>query len=306
MIQLSSLLKKPVISVSTSDVCGEIKDVYFDKMCKKIAYFYIENAQALSCFLPFESAQYISDAIVIEDKIQLIPTADIDLTELCANMYGKPVYTLNGIFKGMTTDVIAYETGKVSKLQTQDEDIIPSSVASIGDVIFIKSTAKPSQKQKKNKIPKPEKDYPVYILEETENKEINNAPQAGTPVILHTPVAVNAAIDVNAEFQTPQPPVSLTSDVREPVLSHGAFELLLDGSAAYSYDEDAHTPTRVICDYEFLLGRTLGADLCTYTGELIAKKDSAVTGAIVEKARRAGKLVELTLNSVKPAIRHKI
>ncbi len=87
---------------------------------------------------------------------------------------------------------------------------------------------------------------------------------------------------------------------KEPVLSNGAFEMLLEGSRAYSYDDDARTPTRVICDYEFLLGRTLGADLCTYTGELIAKQNSTVTDAIVDKARRAGKLVELTLNSIKP------
>ena len=75
--------------------------------------------------------------------------------------------------------------------------------------------------------------------------------------------------------------------------------LLLDGTLPATAEPDAHTPTRIICDYEFLLGRTLGADLNTYGGQLIAPKGSEVTAATVEKARYAGKLVELTLNSVK-------
>lgn len=109
----------------------------------------------------------------------------------------------------------------------------------------------------------------------------------------------SAAYALPTDHSSPKPPISMSADSREPVLTNGAFQMILDGSAAYSYDEDAHTPTRVICDYEFLLGRTLGADLRTYTGEIIAAKGSAVTDETVDRARRAGKLVELTLNSVK-------
>jgi len=104
----------------------------------------------------------------------------------------------------------------------------------------------------------------------------------------------------SAEKVIPEAPIALNPDSREPVLTHGAFQMLLEGDST-EYDEDAHTPTRIICDYEFLLGRTLGADLNTYLNEPIAKKGDEVTSEIVEKARRAGKLVELTLNSIKNA-----
>lgn len=57
------------------------------------------------------------------------------------------------------------------------------------------------------------------------------------------------------------------------------------------------TPPRIIGDYNFLLGRTLSQDLLTYSGELIAPKNTFVTIDVVEKARANGKLLDLTLNS---------
>lgn len=57
------------------------------------------------------------------------------------------------------------------------------------------------------------------------------------------------------------------------------------------------TPPRIIGDYNFLLGRTLSADLLTYSGDLIAPANSFVTIDVVEKARANGKLLDLTLNS---------
>lgn len=56
-------------------------------------------------------------------------------------------------------------------------------------------------------------------------------------------------------------------------------------------------PTKIIADYNFLLGRSLQEDLYTYNGELIAMKNTYVSVDVVERARQNGKLLELTLNS---------
>lgn len=138
----------------------------------------------------------------------------------------------------------------------------------------------------------------------TYNSAITNSespkPESQHTAVYVAPAEKTSSINIDdAAVVQPKPAVALSADNREPVLSNGAFNILLDGSSAFSYDEDAHTPTRVICDYEFLLGRKLGADLLTYTGDLIATQGTVVTDLVVEKARRAGKLVELTLNSVK-------
>ncbi|MEG1662842.1 MAG: hypothetical protein RR338_02545, partial [Clostridia bacterium] len=63
-----------------------------------------------------------------------------------------------------------------------------------------------------------------------------------------------------------------------------------------AYD-DGHTPPRIICDYSFLLNRHLVCDLKTYMEELLAESGSLVTTELVEKARKSGKLIDLTLNS---------
>lgn len=315
MAQLKKIIGSPVLSSSTSCIIGKIADVYFDEKLKNSVYFCIRHAESDEAFLlPFGLAQSISDAVVIDSEASLVTISDADVTALRFGVLGMPVFTPVGADKGEISDVTVAISGKVLKLQTPIAEFTPSQIVSVGNAIVQKGGVKP--KQKKPSLPRPEKDYPVYILNDREKvleieKSIrdgvapmtlneNNAetlnkvatesePATETPAMEAIPVA-------NATDRTP----AVGATDKEPVLSNGAFEILLDGSDAYSYDEDAHTPTRVICDYEFLLGRTLGADLNTYTGELIARKNSVVTDAVVERARRAGKLVELTLNSVKP------
>lgn len=283
--------------------------------------------------LPVGKADSMSDAIVIKSEADLIPTNEADVSDLRIGIMGMPVFTPVGGYKGDISDAVICGNGKVSKWQTVQSEFTPSAIISSGNVILQKGAAK--IKQKKTVIPRPEKDYPVYILNDTKKvleieksildgaapvyaeaednsavgttaAEIKPAQTANTvfaDTVLTEATNNTSAKSADAVFPGAAFPGAISMQAgndKEPVLSNGAFEVLLDGSNAYSYDEDAHTPNRVICDYEFLLGRTLGADLMTYTGELIAKKNSVVTDSVVEKARRAGKLVELTLNSIKP------
>lgn len=293
MTNLSALVGKPVLNISASRIEGFVYDVYFDEYLKTVVYFCITptaiNTVSKTLLLPCSEAQGIADAVVIADSTKLAYPLDVDLTSLHNGVLGKEVFLPNGVNKGKIADVLITNANKISKFKTETDEFTPSVIISIGDVLLLKSAVK--QKPRKVTLPRPEKDSPVYILNDTAQVlEIEKT--------LREADANQEAVPA-AAVQESLKPISFGAHSAEPVLSNGAFEVLLDGSQAYSYDEDAHTPTRIICDYEFLLGRTLGADLCTYTGELIAKQGSLVTDIIVEKARRAGKLVELTLNSVK-------
>ena len=294
MTRLSAVIGKPVIDISSTRIAGVVCDVYFDNNLKSAVYFCIEPSDGRSkekLFLPFENASAVADAIIISDETKFCNP--VDLENLQSDLIGKSVYYTSGVCKGKISDASIFANAKVGKFKTETDEFTPSSVISSGDVILIKSATK--SKSKKTVIPRPKTDYPVYILNDAQKalaaeREIlkgNAVPFSPSPL------PIDEAEDKTQNNQSVKN--------SEPVFSNGAFNVLLDGSQAYSYDEDSHTPTRVICDYEFLLGRTLGADLCTYTGEIIATKGSAVTDFVVEKARRAGKLVELTLNSVKPS-----
>lgn len=277
--------------------------------------------------LPIEDASSISDAVVIADEVPFISPADVDLTAMHSGLKDMAVYSQSGAFKGGISNVLFTNAGKVVKLILPDGEFTPQAILSVREVMILKSAIKAKPSVKKRTIPRPEKDYPVQILNAEQSAVALNIdkpattanaqsamaatlsaeqPQYTKPAttqrtegaIAYTATPISAA---NSAVEVPtKPVVALSADKREPVLSNGAFQIILDGSEAYSYDDDAHTPTRIICDYEFLLGRTLGADLRTYAGELIASEGSIVTDTIVDKARRAGKLVELTLNSVKP------
>lgn len=336
MAQLSKIINSPVISLATSCIIGKTTDVYFDNKLKNSVYFCIKSDEGSQMLLPVGKADSMSDAIVIKSEADLIPINDADVSDLRIGIMGMPVFTPVGGYKGDISDAVICGNGKVSKWQTVQSEFTPSAIISSGNVILQKGAAK--IKQKKTVIPRPEKDYPVYILNDTKKvleieksildgsvpvyaeaennfavgsaadiKSAQTAAAVSANTVLTDTVLTEAANNTSAKsadavFPGAAFPGAISMQAgndKEPVLSNGAFEVLLDGSNAYSYDEDAHTPNRVICDYEFLLGRTLGADLMTYTGELIAKKNSVVTDSVVEKARRAGKLVELTLNSIK-------
>lgn len=279
MSRLSAVIGKPVLNIATTCIIGKVTDVYFDENLKKAVYFCIEIfPENKPMLLEYTEAQSILDAVVVADDVKLTSIQDADVTALRTSVMGMPVYAPNGADKGKIKDIIITLAGKITKLQTTTSEFTPSAIISVGNVILQKGAVK--SKTKKTVIPRPSEERPVYIL--------NDAKKV---------LEIEKTI-LDGSMPIPMPPKQETE--KEPVLSNGAFEMLLEGSRAYSYDYDARTPTRVICDYEFLLGRTLGADLCTYTGELIAKQNSTVTDAIVDKARRAGKLVELTLNSIKP------
>lgn len=279
MSRLSAVIGKPVLNIATTCIIGKVTDVYFDENLKKAVYFCIEIfPENKPMLLEYTEAQSILDAVVVADDVKLTSIQDADVTALRTSVMGMPVYAPNGADKGKIKDIIITLAGKITKLQTTTSEFTPSAIISVGNVILQKGAVK--SKTKKTVIPRPAEERPVYIL--------NDAKKV---------LEIEKTI-LDGSMPIPMPPKQETE--KEPVLSSGAFEMLLEGSRAYSYDDDARTPTRVICDYEFLLGRTLGADLCTYTGELIAKQNSTVTDTIVDKARRAGKLVELTLNSIKP------
>ncbi len=257
-----SLLGKPVLDLKSASIIGHVKKVYFDETCKSVRCFSVSCEDA-EMTLDFDKAVKIADSIVIEDAVSLKHIEDADITQLKGNMIGMSVYCQTGAYKGDIKDIIISSAGKVIRIEASSESFAPSQITGIGNILLKKPTPRLPSKPKQTRVmPMPDEDLPVYIV--------------------NTP-----------------PTVALSNDAKEPVFSQGAFNALLGEADDPLYEEDPHNPTRIICDYEFLLGRTLGADLTTYTGELLAVKGSEVTATTVEMARRAGKLVELTLNSIK-------
>lgn len=288
MAELYDVMTKPVISKSDGKIFGAVNNVYFDEYIKRIEYFSVSRNGAeadKNMMISFADVIAFGDALMIENDLSAKYPDDIDASSLVCDIFGKEVYSANGLFRGKIEKLEFAKSSKVVKFFTETCEFLPSAFAKIGDVAILKGDA--SAKKKSARIPLPKTDYPVYLLNDTAP---NISVQTAYTQKPDTPESFAAG-------QTPPQAIAVSADEREPVFSKGAFEKVIGNDTPVYQEDDGHTPTRIICDYDFLLGRVLGADLNTYSGELIARKGTAVDVNVVEKARRNGKLVELTLNS---------
>ncbi len=282
MAELSHAIGMAVIDRSCGKLLGHIKTAYFDKFFKNIAYFAVSSENGELLLEPSNIAA-LKDAVMLDSAAALISFGDVDPTELRPCAPGTPVFTSAGASRGVVTEVGFQASGRLGKFSASEGEFYSSNILTAGDVIILKGV-KPQKKPKPLSIPRPAAERTVFILDEAEERS-GGSEAASEPSPEGKAFGAEAAISLNA-------------DSREPVFSRDAFERVL-GDEQVLFDEDAHTPTRIISSYNFLLGRTLGADLTTYSGEPIAQKGSVVTASVVEQARFAGKLVELTLNSLR-------
>lgn len=344
MIELSSILFKPVIERDTSNVVGRIKNAYFSQGCHCIAYFVISSCkQGCDALLPLDDVLCFSDAVIVQNDANVRCANDIDFTPFSSGIIGMSVYTQNGILKGQICKVEFSKSGKVQKLCTDSEQFTPQNIACVGDVILLK-TAKQG-KPKKPMIPRPENETTVFALKAdsaqtadsakishsvskpdfasnesaqisysdqkepvriAENKintaESTVAPSTSIPSNTMPSVISNTSaskIKSNAQFtpvQVTAAPMAKRPSDNSPLFSSNALKLL----DAPETDDDSHTPSRIISDYSFLLGRTLSSDLLSFNGTTIAKAGTQIDDTLVDTARLYGKLVDLVLISKKP------
>ena len=316
MTQFSQLQNKPVLERESSNIVGRIKNAYFSQGCKCIVYLVMNSCKnGEETLIPFDDGLSCKDAIVVQNSVNFKSAQDIDFTAFTTGIMDMPIYTQAGVLKGNVSEIEFFQSGKVSKICTETEQFSPTSILSAGNAIILKGAPK-TPKAKPAKIPRPsietlavietdnlsaQKDGAnvnmaryIWVGTRDDNDDTMNDTPNDTKI---TETAIDAKPDYilqNAILHTAPPAVFVSGN--SPLFTKDAFDAIVGEESEY---EDTHTPTRVICDYEFLLGRVLGQDLYTYANVPIAKKGDIVTDELVRKARLAGKLVELTLNSIK-------
>ena len=286
MLRLSDILHADVICKSDSSLTGKVEDVYFDEFCGKIVYFDISRADG-RMLLPFSAAASVADAVVTEDSLALTSPGDADLTVLRSALIGRKIYTANGKSRGAVTDVLFSAKGRVASVVADGTAYSPASFRAFGDVLILKDAVGAKRKTRKPSFPKAEKDYPVNILSAAPSSPPDTRAAADDRSAAVFPVGAGAAAarpsaDIRAAGDEGDRPVYVSD-------ATGGIDVIFGG--------ESFTPYRVIADYNFLLGRTLADDLVSYSGETLARRGERVSVETVEKARRHGKLMDLTLSS---------
>ncbi len=199
----------------------------------------------------------INDALVVEDCVGIKHLEDVDFTAL-KTVLNKEVYTADGLRIGETCDITFDQSGKVGQIILDNGTMKTSDVVGVGEIVLLKAAKKRKKAKPVNLTSLAVEDKPVSILE---GNNTTKMPKDMTYAIESAPVPVVATA----------PKVTVANATTEP--------------------------PRIISDYNFLLGRKLTANLYTFSGDLIAHKDTLVTVSVVDKARLNGKLLELTYNS---------
>lgn len=296
MISFSDLHGKTVLAKSDCSLVGKIKNVFFDEYCKKIAYFSTDGDTPL--LIPPCDVKCVRDVVVLDDRIFLQTLGDVDATTLILAV-GKCVYTPFGVSKGIITDCVFDEKGKIATFLTDSCEISPVEIKGVGDVVVLKENKKP-RKKKVDFSSLASENVTVTALN-TDDDSTKNSNSSGIGVE-SAPIfggSVNLAKNESGIVVRS----STQSENENGGISLSPAEMENDGGAVIPQQTinvsvgSGFIPPRIIADYNFLLGRTLTNDLTTYAGELIANKNTFVTIDVVEKARANGKLLDLTLNS---------
>ena len=159
----------PVITAADGKEVGRIKNVYFDKISKSFVYFGVSTGDDMA-LLPVKS-RAVKDAAILASADELLPFDEGAVADCAEGLLGMRVYTLAGVFKGGIADAAFSSDGRLVKLVLPACEVSPSAIATIGDVVLIK-TSKP----KRTKLPRPKEDYPVTIEETAINAYPNIAP----------------------------------------------------------------------------------------------------------------------------------
>lgn len=102
---LNELLQKPILSLYEGELLGNINNVYFDKVKKKITCFELVNDEDISyCLLPKSIYTIGKHAITIKNKQALTISLNEPTETYLALPIGVKVYSLQGEYIGMVND----------------------------------------------------------------------------------------------------------------------------------------------------------------------------------------------------------
>ena len=282
MFYFSNLENHPILSKKNLCIIGILKDCLLTENLNQIAYFLCINKDH-NFLIPPRELSAINDAVVIEDLSSTISLEDVDFTAL-NSVYKKEIYSDKGMLVGAVSDLSFDNRGKVSQILFGESKLNTNSISGVGEIILLKS---PSKRRRKH----PKVDLRSFATEDKPVSILANGKENDTTSASHIDEADN-----NSEVVDITPSDTLNAFTVTDDCANGNYSELPIPPSGIANDL-APVPTRIISNYNFLLGRTLTSSLYTFTGVMIAPVGTIVTIDIVDKARLNGKLLELTYNS---------
>ncbi|MDR1906038.1 MAG: hypothetical protein LBQ27_03860 [Clostridiales bacterium] len=265
--------------------------IYMDNGVKGQRYVYIDPA----CIFSFKDA-------LITETIKEIPRPGYD--EAIDAPLNVPVFNQAGLLYGYLIDMRFNRSFQITKL-VYDRPFGIQKIISISEDVIVAKAA-----HKKNRLRQAEKTGDenrsnTNPLSFASKVKFSNA----APPIKHTE-NVNIAQESTRLSSAEEKTYALisASDLKEDEYSGTSSIAFIketnanpsQSSAVFAAVQNPRRkyPKKLIGDYTFLLGRTVGDDIKNPENEVLIAGGEVITDSIVEKAGAYGKLVELTFSSL--------
>lgn len=276
MPKLSYLFNKKIIAVCEGKFLGTCCGFLIRKSGFKTAYilFRSESVPSFTAAVPFKKVKDFGfDCLVTASAADALPCEEIDSDAFFRASPFCPVYLDNGKHAGFLSEIETDENFYVTNITAGNTVYSPKDLSSMSAELAVICECKPF-KRKKARFSTDE-NYKVSLLSAPRKHRSEQKRE-------------------NTRNSDAPPSVPLAPDGLAPVLPDGEELSEADSDEIY---KDEHTPMRLISDYRFLLGRLIVSDITDSNKKVIIPKGDVITAKTVNKARKYGRLVELTLNS---------
>ncbi|MDO4203974.1 MAG: PRC-barrel domain-containing protein [Selenomonadaceae bacterium] len=281
------ILNLPVISITEGRELGTSKSLLIDAKNGVVAAITIEDEDWYRGvkLLPYSSVIAIGeDAVTITNSENILTLEDASdyETMLDANVriIGTKAITKTGTIQGKVSEIFVGEGGRIEKCALVDEnggatEISADQISIFGkQVTVIDADVEAEKKTEELSAPEPAAEA-APVVEET--PVVEEEPAAEAPVEEEPAVeeVVEEVVEETVEEAAPEIPV-----IEEPQETAE--------SAADRATEERHR--------RFLLGKKVVRPVATASGFVIAEVGATVTEEILQKAKLANKIVELSMN----------
>ena len=273
----------PVISITDGNEIGRVKRLMINPAKGAVDFFVIDSAmQTLAGgVVPVEKVLGIgSDALTILEAadvsdIARIPAA-IDLLQKNVTVLGTRIMTRKGTLQGVAGDIHVDEDNLCGIVGVE---FVPGNASQASGIIPRTSVITFGQK--------------LIVVEETFADFLTEAPVAQSPEIPAD--AVSAAPAASPDIATAPEAGIPEPDTMEPVASEPEISLegLFSEDAAQAGAETLMADRRI----QYLRGRRITRDITGANGEVVAQAGDLIDEALMDRAGKAGCLVELVMNN---------
>lgn len=267
------IVGQPVISITEGKELGNVKELLINYSNGTVAALIIDDGKWYfgAKLLPFEAISGIGEyAVTINNSQDIITVTDRPelekFLEADIKIIGKKVLTKGGKFEGKINEFIIDDTGKISVCEMEN---------TVGEIVELPAQTIVTFGKE------------VLIISDSQEVTKAQAMDNNVETVPSVPEQVAAPVEDAAAVPQPEVPATPAVEVKEPAIETKEKDQQAADDSVKKFD-DKHR--------KFLLGKKAARRIETDNGMVIVEQGGEITEEVLQKAKLAGKFVELSMN----------